>query len=87
MLLLGRGQVIPRLGRGCGLIVAVSVGVDWTRTWTVRGHGSAATAACPLPVRVRGFAALVVVRDSYHVAVLWIHRDSFADAETFGTKG
>jgi len=84
---LGRGQLIPRLGRGCGMVVAAPVGVVWMRTWTVRGHGSAATAACLLPVRVRGYAAIVVVRDSYRAAVLWIHRDDFADAESFGTKG
>jgi hypothetical protein len=29
----------------------------------------------------------VVVIDSYRVAVRRIRRDSFADAETFGTKG
>jgi len=35
-----------------------------------------------LPVHARGFAASVVVIDSYRVAVCRIHRDCFADAET-----
>jgi hypothetical protein len=54
---------------------------------TVQGQGLPASAACPLPVHVRGFAAFVVVSDSYRVAIFRIDRDFFADAETFGTKG
>ncbi len=77
----------PCLYRGCGLTVAPPDGVSWTRLRTVRGHGSDATAALLLPVHARGFAASVVAIDSYRVAVCCIHRDFFADAETFGTKG
>ena len=42
---------------------------------------------CLVPVRVRGIAAFVVVSDSYRADDLRIHRDRFAGAETFGTKG
>jgi hypothetical protein len=36
---------------------------------------------------VRGIAAFVAVSDSYRVPVWRMHRDCFADGETFGTKG
>src|SRR6266851_1478778 len=87
LLLLCCGQLKSCLCRGFGLIAAATDGADWTRPGTVRGHGSAATSACLLIVRVRGFAVLVVVHDSYRVVVLRIQRDDFADAESFGTKG
>ena len=75
------------LCRRHGLIAVVPGGVDWTRMRTARGQGLAATAACPLPVPVRGCAALKVVSDSYLLANLQIHRDGFADAEPCTNKG
>lgn len=75
------------LCRGCGMTAAVPDGVSWTWMRTVRGQGLPATAACPLPIPARGLAAFVVVSDSYRLAVCRINRDSFADVETFGTKG
>ncbi len=82
-----RGQLKPRRCHGRGLFALSIVGPDWTRLRTVCEHGSAATAACSLPVHARGLAAIVFVRDSYRADVLRIHRDCFADAESFGTKG
>lgn len=87
LLLPVRGQLKSRHCHGCGLFAPVPVGPDWTRLRTVCGHGSAATAACSLPVHPRGLDAIVFVRDSYRADVVRIHRDCFADAETFGTKG
>lgn len=87
LLLPVRGQLKPRHCHGCGLFSLVPVGPDWTWLRTVCGHGSGATAACSLPVHVRGLAAIVFVRDSYRADVVRIHRDCFTDAETFGTKG
>ena len=78
----GRSQLKPCSDRDCGLAAAAPAGVNWTRMRIVRGQGLAVIAACLLSVRVRCFAALVVVRDSYRVAVCRIHRDCFADAET-----
>ena len=63
----GRSQLKPCSDRDRGLAAAAPAGVNWTRMRIVR---------------VRCFAALVVVRDSYRVAVCRIHRDCFADAET-----
>ena len=81
------GQLTPRRCHGCGFIAAVPVGPDWTRMRTVRVQRVSATAACSLPIYARGPAAMLVVSDSYRADVLRIHRDCFADAETFGRKG
>src|SRR5436309_528009 len=81
----GRSQLKPCLCRGCGLIAAVPAATEWTRTRAVRGHGKTATATCPLPARVHGCAAIVVVSDSYRLADLRIQRDCFADAETLAS--
>jgi hypothetical protein len=72
---------------GCGLFAAAPVAVAWSCPWTVCGRGQCVSVSCPGPVRARGIAAFVDVSDSHRLPFMRMHRDCFADLETFGTKG
>jgi hypothetical protein len=83
----GRGLLRLLPDRGCGLLWDVAMAVDWTRSWTVRGHGYSVVVDCSRLNQVRGQYEVVAMSESYCVAVLRMSRDYFADRKSFGTKG
>ena len=73
------GRLSPLPVREYELFVALIVGVDCSRRWTVRGNGLFESVSGIEPDHDRGYAAFAAMSDTYCEAVPCLHRDQFAE--------
>jgi len=76
------GRLSPLPVREYGLFVALIVGVDRTRMWTVRGNGLFESVSGIESVHDCGYAAFAAMSDTYCEAVPCLRRDQFAEMKT-----